>query len=287
MIDIASRMMLVNVSISVWEGRKLDKRITRKTIEDNHVTDDKGLRVNKLLIDSDAFDEVQSASSALREFVKSTTVPWYDKGYRGLLRQGYAKFVERFHELEKDWWSAVENFIDVRYPQEVAKASFRLADAFVASDYPGVNDLRARFKLTLDIAPVSGAEDFRVKLDDATVADIQDKIREATEQRIHSAMQDVWERVEKAVQHFVDRTEPDIKRFHTTTVTNMVELVDTLPALNLLNDPKLKEMANKLRATLCSYDSKDLRKDLDVRSAANADARKIIEDMEGFMAAFR
>jgi hypothetical protein len=286
-IDLASRMMLVNVSISVWEGRKLDKRITRKTIADNHVNDEKGLRVNKLLIDSDAFKEVQATSSEVRDFVKTNTLPWYDKGYRALLRQRYQAFVEKFHIKEQNWWAAVDHFVRVKYPAEVAKASFRLVDAFVESDYPGVNELRDRFKLTLDIAPIAGADDFRVKLDEATVTDIQDKIRAATEQRVHDAMVDVWERVEKAVQHFAARTGPDIERFHATTVTNMVELVDLLPALNLTNDPKLKEMATKLRSTLCTYDPKDLKKDLSVRKAANQDAAKIMEDMESFMQAFR
>ena len=81
------------------------------------------------------------------------------------------------------------------------------------------------------------ADDFRVKLDDDIVAEIQTTIREATERRIHAAMGDVWTRVASIVEHFSSRTAPDVKRFHETTVTNLQELVNLMPSLNLIGDP--------------------------------------------------
>jgi hypothetical protein len=286
MISLASRLMVVHVTIMMWEGRRLDREVTRKTIEDNNVQDDEALRVNKLIVAKDSMKEYRAVGTALRNFVYARTLPWKDNGDRALLRQGYMQFVQDFHKFEQDYWAAVDQFVTVKYPAEVAKASFRMADAYNPDDYPHPEELRTRFRLTLDIDAIADASDFRVKLDDATVEEIREKIAEATNQRVHNAMKDVWTRVEEMVKHFANRTEPEASRLHETMVTNMLELVHLLPSLNLLGDPTLNEIGERMRTTLCAYDVKDLRKNPSVRKAANADAQEIINAMGGFMAAF-
>ena len=286
-VSLATRIMVVNVSIGVWEGRRLDRAITSKAIQDNHVEDEDALRVNKLIVSKDSLKPIVAKSSAIRTLVREHTLPWKDNGDRVLLRQMYVKFVQEFHALETEWWEAVNHFVDVDYPREVAKASFRMGDAFNPDDYPHAEELRTKFRLSLDIDAIAEPDDFRVKLDDDTVEEIRGKIEGAMAQRIHAAMGDVWERVEKLVVHFADRTSPDIQRFHDTTVTNLQELVGLLPGLNLLNDPNLKALGKKLNETLCGYDPKDLRKDANVRAAARAEAQEIIDTMAGFMSAFK
>ena len=284
--SLASKIMVVNVSISMWEGRRLDRRVTEQTIKDQNVTDDDGLRVNKLLISKDAFKAVQASASAVRTFVREHTLPWKDNGDRALMRQGYQNFMVGFSQLKSEFDSAVDTFVTDLYPAEVAKASFRLGDAFNADDYPHPSDLSSRFGMTLDIDAVAEPEDFRVKLDEATVTEIQDGMREAIEHRVHKAMQDVWMRVSDMVEHFVSRTSPDAQRFYDTTVYNLRDIVDLLPALNLINDPNLKEMGKRLRDTLYGYDPQDIRKNKEVRAEANQQAQEIMEDMKSFMKAF-
>lgn len=286
MVSLATKLMVVNVSIAVWEGRRLDRRITAQSIRDNNVQDEDGLRVNKLLISKDAFKEVQSCVSALRAFVYARTLPWKDNGDRVLTRQGYQQFMLEFATLKQAWQDAVDQFVDVKYPAEVAKASFRLADAYVADDYPHTEEVRSKFRVTLDIDAIAEPDDFRVKLDDSDVESIKAAMTDAIEQRVHSAMKEVWERVATMVEHFVSRTAPDIGRFHDTTVTNLKDLVALLPSLNIINDPDLKALGIRLRDTLCGYDPKDLRKDLAVRAEAQTAAQQIMDDMRGFMSAF-
>ena len=226
-----------------------------------------------------------AATNNIRTFVRERTVPWKENGDRGLMRQMYMSFVEGFHDLERLWHNEVDHFIEHVYPSEVAKAEFRLVDAFKRDDYPHLNDLRSRFKLTLDLDAVAESEDFRVKLDDNTVASIQEQIKDATERRVHGVMVDVWERMATMVEHYVTRTGPDIERFHETTVTNLMDLIGLLPGLNLIGDPNLKEMGARLKQTLGGYDVKDLRKSLDTRAAARAEAQEILDSMRGFMSA--
>ena len=284
--NLVNNCMVINVSISLWEGRRLDRAITRKTTTDAHASDD-ALRVNKSLVSKESFKEVQAASSAVRTLVHERTLPWKDNGDRLLLRAGYTKFIEDFHALEQDWAAAVDHFISVRYPEEQARASFRLGAAFDAEDYPHPEELRGRFRLSLGIDAVSTAQDFRVKLDGDTVSNIRSQIEEATAERMTNAMRAVWERIEKVVTHFASRTTGEVERFHESTVTNLQELVELLPTLNLVNDPNLAGIAATLQQTLCAYDPKTLRKDVAVRAAANAEAQEIIDTMAGFMSAWK
>lgn len=285
--SVASRMMLVNINIQVWEGRKLDKKITQKTIEDNSVKRDDGLRVNKLLVRKDSMKVFLQPTGELRQFVRDHTVPWKETtGERGLLRQMYPTFIQGFHELEKKWADGVDDFVDNIFLGEKARASFDMGDAYNADDYPTIEDLRSRFKVTLDMDAVAESTDFRVQLDDDTVAEIQDKIKTVTEERVNAVMKDVWERVSGLVEHYVKRTAPDIQRFHDATVTNLQELVDLLPGLNLIGDPNLKAISKRLKTDLLGIEPKDLKEDLDVRAAARQQAADILEDMKGFMGAF-
>jgi hypothetical protein len=68
-------------------------------------------------------------------------------------------------------------------------------------------------------------------------------------------------------------------------VSNISELVDLIPGLNVLDDPDLNQLAREIKAKLAGHDPKDLRKDKATRTQAAKDAEEIMGRMAGFMAA--
>jgi hypothetical protein len=66
-------------------------------------------------------------------------------------------------------------------------------------------------------------------------------------------------------------------------VSNILELVDLIPGLNVLDDPTLNALGDEIKAKLGGVDPKDLRKDKGVRSQAAKDAEAIMARMAGFM----
>lgn len=276
---------MVNVRVSIWEGRRLDRNITRKTLEDNGISDDDALRVNKLVLPKEFFRPIQNATVKVRDYLNDRTIPWYDKGWRGLMRNGYTAFVEGFDVVAAEWRGVVDDTLK-RYPAARALAEFRMVDAYDPNDYPGEDELRGRYALSFDIAPVGTSDDFRVKLDDDTLAEIKDKLNEANDRRILEAQRDVWARVEKIVEHFTTATGPDAQRIYDSTIGHIQSLVAILPSLNIAADPNLKAIGQRLKETLCTYETKDLRKHLDVRAAAKAEAEDILASMRGFASAF-
>ena len=131
------------------------------------------------------------------------------------------------------------------------------------------------------------ANDFRVGLDKDQIARIQTQIETANNERIANAMGDVWSRLNDKLSHFATTMADEEKIFRDSTVYGLTEVVELLPALNLMNDPNLNNIYADLKMTLAGLSPKDLRKDPDVRCAAADEAKRICDEMSGFMRAFQ
>lgn len=282
--SIVNECMVVNLRINMWTGHRLDKEASKSVTENAGAAED-AARVNKHLIPKEVLQPIGSAASALRNHFYDNTLPWKDNGDRLLTRKAFTRFIEEHEKLAKEFNEEVRKFIDVNYYAARQKAEFRMGAMFKPSDYPMAEELRGKFSATLDIDAVTTANDFRVQMS----APMQDKIREDIEdkmkERLGKAMQSVWTRLADTLGHFAERMAGD-GVFREATVKNLEEIVEILPELNVLNDPDLDRIANEIRSTIVGYDVKDLRKNPEVRSIAASEAKRIMDDMKGFMTAF-
>ncbi len=71
--------------------------------------------------------------------------------------------------------------------------------------------------------------------------------------------EDLWKRLRDVVSHMVDRLNEPESRFHATLVTNIFDLVELLPKLNVTGDSELNRFAEEARQKLCTYTAHDLR----------------------------
>jgi hypothetical protein len=92
--------------------------------------------------------------------------------------------------------------------------------------------------------------------------------------------EDLWRRVREAVAHMVDRlSEPD-SRFHGSLVTNVLDIVEILPRLNVNGDADLNRFADQIKQRLCNYSAQDLKKHDLLRVTTAADAANIVAQMD-------
>ena len=283
--SIASNCMTCNISIGAWSGQRLDKAASAKVTSEAGAASD-AARVNKHLVPKESLQPIATQAGKLRDLFKTLTLPWKDNGDRLLTRKGYAIFVEKFSAAKREFDEAVEHFVSAVYPQDIARAEFRMGELFKAEDFPVASDLRRRFYVTLDIGAVTEAGDFRVALSDDEVTAIQERIERENSARIANAMSDVWSRLSETLQHFASTMADENKVFRDTTVYNLTEIVELIPALNIMNDQHLNDIYVDIKDTLVGLSPKDLRKNTDVRSAAASEAKRICDEMAGFMGAF-
>lgn len=288
--SIVNECMIANLSIGMWAAQKLDKEASRKVTEDAGAVADAG-NFNKHLVSKDALKPIISAANAIRTHFYTYTLPWKDNGDRLLTRKGYMKFIDEHEDLIRSFNSAVEDFLTRVYPEARARAEFRMGDLFDPNDYPPVYALRHRFYARMEIDAVVEAGDFRVEMDEDHLDRIRGDMERAMTSRLGAAMGDVWERLRDTLQHLHNKLKVDDQGnkevFRDSTVTNLEEIVELLPSLNITNDPNLERIRADIEASIIGYTPKQLRKSEEVRASVSEDAQRILEDLSGFMTMFK
>lgn len=282
--SIAKNCMIVNVCIGTWTGHRFDSSASKQVTAAANADDD-AARVSKRLVPKTALDPIIAVAAAIRKHLYTSTLPWKDNGDRLLPRTMYTAFIEEHEAKVSTYKRCVEEFLTQLYPQARAQAEFRMGSLFRAADYPDVDQLRAKFYVQLDIDPVTEANDFRVTMDEDNLQSIRQSIEQATGERISRAMVDVWQRLADTLGHFTEKMSTDAI-FRDATVHNLHEIVRVLPQLNITGDANLAKICQDIEATILPYTARDLRKDTSVKQAAASEAKRIMDDMRGFMAAF-
>lgn len=283
--SITKECMIVNLSISRWYGFARDADLGRKVAED-HNADDDATNVSKRLMPRRVMSEVNASLSAIRTHFYDNTLPWHDRGGRLLTRKMFTTFIEQHEALVKKAEVAIDKFINDTYLREMDRAEFRMGDTFKITDYPTPEELRRLYGVQLDFEPVGDAGDFRVEMDQKYVDSIRHSIERNMSARIQTAMRDVWDRLAKTLRYFHERMADEDARFKASTIENLKEIVAVLPALNVLDDPDLEAVRLDIEAHLAGLDPKSVREDVDLRREVAGEAKRIMETMDGFMAAF-
>lgn len=282
--SIVNECIVLNLQVGIWTGQRLDKDASRKVTEDAGADSD-AARVNKHLISKDAMKPILTAANAVRSHFYNKTLPWKDNGDRVISRKVFLKFVEEHERLAHAMRHAVDVFCATTYQSELEKAGFRMGDLFNPDDYPSAAELQRRFYVNLDIDPISTVNDFRVEMSAAQADALRAKMEAAMSQRISKAMSSVWERLAEVLGNFTERTKSGMG-IRVELVQNLREIVEILPELNITDDPELEAIRQRINDRLTGYDAAELRTDDAARAAAHRDAKKIMDQMKGFMTAF-
>lgn len=286
--SITDRAMLISLTIRQWSATRHDKRAS-KEVSDNHSSDPTMGRYNKSLVAKDALAKLTEIKSKARTEHYARTLPWNDDGRRILTSAGYFAYSQKMADLRAEWESAVNHF-DHAYPRYVADARTKLNGLFDPSEYPDINSIRSKFEFSTRVDPMPSSEDFRVYLGNAETARIKRDIQEQAQQTINAAMRDVWKRCYDVTSKMSERLkgysvnqDKVTGAFRDSLVSNVSDLLDLLPSLNLTHDPTLDSIAKDMRDNLTSYSPDELRDQDSARQRVADSADKILAVMEDYI----
>lgn len=282
---LTERAMVMNLSISLWQGYRQDKEASRK-VTDEHGAARDAARVNKHLIPKDALGPVITAANAVRSHFYSNTLPWRDNGDRLMTRKLFLTFIQAHENLVKEFDQTVATLLDDKYPSAIAQAEFRMGDLFKHDDYPRVEELRRKFRITLEIDAITTKDDFRVQIDEEHVDKVKAAMESAAEARLQAAQADIWKRLSETVSYFHERMANPDAVFRDSTVENVEDLVDLVPGLNVLDDPQIEQVRLAIKKALTGHEPKEIRKDPALRAELAGEAKQIVDLAAGFMRAF-
>jgi hypothetical protein len=278
---ITERAMLAAVHISIWTAVKHDRKISRDVANQNGAHQGAGRYNKQLLRGAEKLDELRTLAGQVRQYFYKTTLPWSDEGFRLLPSNLYFDLTARMREFEASFEQGVEGFLQV-YPQYIEQVRPELNGLFREEDYPAAEKLRKKFGVKLEVLPIPTGNDFRVQMsaeEQRVAREIDTNVRES----LTRGTEDLWKRLREVVSHMVDRLNEPESRFHATMVTNVFDLVELLPHLNVSNDVDLNRFADQIRQRLCGFTAQDLKKHDLLRVATATDAAEIVAEIDSVL----
>lgn len=271
--------MLIDLRISQWTARKLDKRATAQATRDAGAEEGSG-SFYKTLVNSEHLDQIKKLTTKIRSYHYTMTLPWSDAGPRVLPADAYLEYQQQMQTYKSEFDQTVDAFLQ-DYPVARQEARRILGALFDEEDYPPTEVVAQKFRMGYSVTPIPTADDFRVELAGDEVKAIKDEIQQHNEALLAKTMQDVYERILKVAEAFVDRLGAEDRIFRNSLVENARTLRDLLPKFNLTHDPKLMELAEKMDK-LCEYEPDQLRANWGTKQEVHAAAVEIKSDLLDF-----
>ncbi len=279
---ITERAMLAAVHISIWTAIKHDRKVSREVAEQHGAYAGAGRYNKQLLREAEKLESLRSLSGQIRQYFYKITLPWSDEGYRLLPAHFYFELTTKIREFEQAFALQVEEFLAV-YPSYIEQVRPELNGLFREEDYPPTDKLRNKFGVKLEVLPIPSGNDFRVTLSEEEQARVAREIDENVRQSLRKGTEELWTRLKGVVAHMVERLNEPESRFHASLVTNIGELVDLLPRLNVNQDEELNRFAERIKDRLCGFTARELKKDEILRVATANDAAQILTEIDSVL----
>jgi len=260
---IATSAMLVELNISCWTARKLDKTVSEELDTSKNTKVKAGNYHKHLLAGNPHLEAVVKYAANVRLWNTRETIPWSDSGARLVTMDSFMGGYKRtLDEHKENWEKLAANFLSV-YPTLISAAAFQIGDLFDRDEYPAPESIANKFRFNYTFIPVPTAGDFRIDINEQAKAELVEQYEKQFNTRLESAMRDVWERLHGCLTHMSERLDNDEdgkrKGFHSTLLTNASELVALLSKLNITKDPKLEQARRDLANTIHNVDAKTLK----------------------------
>ena len=275
--------LLVELSVSQWTARKLDKSTTEELVKDKNAQDKGAARVNKhLLAGRSELEVINQYVTETRGFVYDNTLPWSDSGIRLLPSAKFMEFNTQLQEREDKFYGLVQEFVTV-YPSLITAQAMALGDMFNRTDYPSADDIAHRFSFNVNYMPVPASGDFRVDVGNEAQKELQEKLSKLADQRVESAINGFKQRLLEHLKRMSDRLGVDViageakpRKFHETLLENAHELCELAESLNIINDQQIEQARKALKKAINGVDIKDLRKDMGARTEVKSQVDDIL-----------
>ena len=275
--------LLVELSVSQWTARKLDKSTTDEIIKDKNAGDKGAARVNKhLLAGRVELEIINQHIGETRSYVYDNTLPWSDAGIRLLPSSKFMEFNSKLQGYEDKFHGLVDEFVRV-YPSLITAQAMALGDMFNRADYPDPSDIAHRFRFNTNFMPVPSSGDFRVDVGNDAQQELKEKLAKFADERVDNAMNSFKTRMLEHLKRMSDRLEVDViagelkpRKFHDSLLDSAHEICEWAKDLNITNDPQIEEARKALNKAINGLDVKDLRKDMPTRTNVKAEVDAIL-----------
>jgi hypothetical protein len=280
--SISSSATLVELSVSQWIGRKLDKRASADVTSANYASRGVANVHKKLLGNCPELEAISRLVSEARNAHYSMTMPWADNGLRLCTTKAYFKYHEMMTGYRDSFDDLVNTFLEA-WDWAVTQSQAKLGDLHNPNDYPSVTSLRSKFSFRLAYMPLPDVGDFRLDINTEAQNEMKSHYETYYTTQLNNAMKDIWQRAFKSLSRMSERLDyashEGKKLFRDTLVTNVLDIVDLLSVCNITNDTQMEAMRAKLEDTLQGVTPDALREDEYLRAETKRSIDEAIKSL--------
>ena len=269
-------------------GRKTRKHsaATSKVAVDNNASTSEA-RVNVNLIPRFWLKDVESMVREMRAYFDNKTLPWDNNGWRIVPASDYEEMMNHLDSMDQELTRLKQNVVQ-NWDRVKEDSEAKLGDLFDESTFPSDAEFQASFQRELEVEPIPDCGHFSAKVLSQAQGKIADRLNERVEAQLAAAHDDLWQRLQKHVNHAAERlaaytVDGDGKvtnRLYDSVVTNLRDIVPVARSLNIADDQDLESVIRDIERSLIQYPVSDLKQDDSLRSKIANEASRISSNIQ-------
>jgi hypothetical protein len=287
MSGITQSAVLVDLNVSVWTARKLDRKVSEEVDAMKGATVRAGNYSKNLLAGSGSLDKIVKQAALARTWHTGQTLPWSDAGTRMLPTKNFLDYKTGITQREAEFNALCVTFY-ADYPNLVNAAVMRLGGMCDLSEYPDVNALPNKFKFKVQFSPIAEAGDWRVDVENETRDELIKQHEDNLRDKEATAMQDLWAQLHETLTHTSlmlsdskdDAGVPSRRPFRTNMIDNALTQCSMLSKLNVANDPKMEQARREMERALTGVHVDTLRSSDEARLSVKSKLDDILNKMD-------
>lgn len=257
--DFARDTKLVGIEGSLYPWSKRDDQAAGNAAKQDNAAADRYTAYVKLIPKEDRLKPQQILSEARRFIDFPKGIKWDKNGNSAIRNVELEGVLSDLETYKQQFFAAVQELVD-QLPQLEAlarrpAAEGGLGDAFDRLGFPTEQEVRDRYSFKIRLGAAPSPEDVRCQGVSAKAkAAIEASIREEHNQKLNDLHKQVVSALDAAlsrvVSNLTDFSEGKIVRFEDSLVTNLAELVEALPRLNIAGDRAVDQTIARSRGLL-------------------------------------
>lgn len=279
--QIIRSLVKVKLSISCWNGRQASVQLANE-LETLKEIQSGSLGVDVVYLPQSFTRPISTAASRLRSFWNNNSLPWEDGAWRIVSAKSYQKLMDGARELKSIFDVAVEDMMG-SYSEMYEASRIKLGDLFDPSSFPSKDQLKSKYSVVMYRNCVNSSDEVRIDgLNEAAVADIKNSVTQHYSEQLTQAVSNIVKRLREVAEDIIVRMSKSTDGTkYSTLIKKMVETCDSLATLNVVDDPKITELINKMRE-MARTDGDNLRLNTHLRDGMRKDAKEIISVLDTF-----
>ena len=250
-VSIASSCSNVEFTVSLWTGRKKDKRASAQVTNDNNAESGSAGVYKKLFGNCPELEAITKHVGHVRNHIHyKLTMPWSDLGQRLLATAMLPDYQLLMSEAEVEFWRLVKEFMKV-YQWEVSQAGAKMGTLHRPEDYPSEDEIREKFAFRVMYTPVA-ENDFRCDVGNEQLQEMQELYDAHYPAMVNAAMRHVHDVTVKTLTKLhdsIDWQEGERKgKIYESVFDSCLDQIDMLETCNLTGDTQMAAIHAKLKA---------------------------------------